>query len=101
MGPNDRIKCKPIKLEIDERKAEALRPVSHIKPFDVPFHLRESFQQDICDMLNAGVIEKCEVSTSWNTKAFPVPKADLQSCRVVGDWRGVDPQEAAAPYGVL
>ena len=61
LRPNDRINCKPIKLEIDERKAEVLRPVSHIKPFDVPFHLRESFQQEICDMLNAGVIEKCEV----------------------------------------
>ena len=63
LGPNDRVNCKPIKLEIDERKAEALRPVSHIRPFDVPYHLRQSFQEEICDMLNAGVIEKCEVST--------------------------------------
>ena len=41
-------------------------------------------------MLTAGVHEKCEVSTKWNTKVFPVPKADMQSCRVVGDWRGVN-----------
>ena len=64
LGPNDRVNCKPIKLEIDERKAEALRPVSHIRPFDVPYHLRESFQEENCDMLSAGVIEKCEVSTN-------------------------------------
>ena len=89
LGPGDRVNCKPIKLEVDERKAEALRPVSHIRPFAVPYHLRESFQEEICDMLNAGVIEKCEVSTKWNTKAFPLPKADGQCCRVVGDWRGV------------
>ena len=75
LGPEDRVNCRPIKLEVDEREAEALRPVSHIGPFDVPYHLRESFQEEICDMLNAGVIEKREVSTKWNTKAFPIPKA--------------------------
>ena len=41
-------------------------------------------------MLNAWVIEKCETSTKWNTKAFPVPKHDCTSYRVVGDWRGVN-----------
>ena len=30
------------------------------------------------------------MSTKWNTKAFPVPKTDGQSCRLVGDWRGVN-----------
>ena len=73
--------------------------MSHIRPFDVSYHLRESFQEELCDMLSAGVIEKCKVSTKWNTKEFPVPKADMQSCRVEGGQ--YDPQEAAAPYGVL
>ena len=41
-------------------------------------------------MLSAGIIEKCKVSTKWNTKAFPVPKQDGTSYRVVGDWRGVN-----------
>ena len=40
LGPEDRVNCRPIKLEVDERKAEALRPVSHIRPFDVPYHLQ-------------------------------------------------------------
>ena len=40
LGPGDRVYCRPVKLEVDERKAEALRPVSHIRPFDVPCHLR-------------------------------------------------------------
>ena len=82
--------CKPIKLEVDERKSEKMRHVSHIKPFDVPYHLRELFQQEIFDMLNAGIIERFEVSTKWNTKVFPVPKEDGTSCRVVGDWHGVN-----------
>ena len=52
--------CKPIKLEVDKRKAEQMRPTNHIKPYDVPSHLRESFQIEICDMLEAGIIERCE-----------------------------------------
>ena len=36
LGPNDRVNCKPIKLEVDERKAEKMCTVSHIKPYDVP-----------------------------------------------------------------
>ena len=34
LGPNDRVNCKPIVLEVDERKADKIRPVSHIKPYD-------------------------------------------------------------------
>ena len=53
-------------------------------------------------MLNAGIIERCEVSTKWNTKAFPVPKQDGTSCRVVGI--GVSQQyfeKAVASYRVM
>ena len=82
--------CKPLKLEVDKRKAEQMRPATHIKPYDVPYHLRESFQREICDTLNAGIIERCEVSTQWNTKAFPVAKSDGSSCHVSGDWLGVN-----------
>ena len=90
LGPNDRVICKPIKLEVNKRKAEQMRPTNHIKPFDVTYHLRESFQREICDMLEAGIIERCEVSTQWNIKAFPVAKQDGTSCRAVGDWHGVN-----------
>ena len=41
-------------------------------------------------MLEAGIIQKCEVANSWNTKAFPVAKSDGTSCRLAGDWRGVN-----------
>ena len=42
LGKNDRSKCKPITLEKDQRKLAEMKPVSHMKPFDVPFHLREA-----------------------------------------------------------
>ena len=41
-------------------------------------------------MLETKIIERCEVSTQWNIKAFPVAKQDGTSCRAVGDWRGVN-----------
>ena len=81
LGPEDRIKVSPIKLEVDKRKAEQIRPANHIKPYDVPFHLREQFQKEVRNMLGGGIIERCEVATAWNTKAFPVAKCDGTSCR--------------------
>ena len=38
LGLEDRIKVSLIKLEVDKRKAEQIRPTNHIKPYDVPFH---------------------------------------------------------------
>ena len=49
-----------------------MRPANHFKLFHVPFYLREDFQKETCDMLEAGMIERCEVATVWNTKAVPV-----------------------------
>ena len=90
LGPEDRLSVPPIKLEVDKLKEEQIRPTNYVKPFDVPFHMREQFSQEIKDMLDAKIIERCERSTKWNTKAFPVAKADGTSVRLVGDWRGVN-----------
>ena len=49
-----------------------MRPANHIKPFHVPFDLREDFQKETCDMLEAGMIERYEVAAVWNSKAVPV-----------------------------
>ena len=61
LGPNGRVNCKPIKLEVDKRKAEQMRPTNYIKPYDGPYHLRESFQREIFNMLEVGIIERYEV----------------------------------------
>ena len=85
LGPEDRFKVPPIKLEVDRRPAEAVHPTNHIKPYNVPFHLRDQFQKEVIDMLEVKIIERCEVATEWNTKAFPVAKADGTSCSLIGD----------------
>ena len=63
LGPDDRLAVPPIKLEVDKLKEEQTRPTNHIKPFDVPYHMREQFSQEIKDMLDAKIIERCERST--------------------------------------
>ena len=40
--------------------------------------------------LNSSLIDTCDVATPSNNKEFPVAKSDGTSCRVVGDWRGVN-----------
>ena len=63
LGPEDRIKVPPIKLELDRRRAEQIRPTNHIEPYDVQFHLRDHFQKEVMDMLEAKIIERCEMAT--------------------------------------
>ena len=67
-----------------------MRPTNHIIPFNVPCHLCEAFQKEVFNMLEPGIIERCEVATASNTKAFPVVKNEGTSCRLVGDWCGVN-----------
>ena len=74
LGPEDRISVPPIKLEVDKRKTEQMRPTNHIKPFDVPFHLREAFQKEVLYMLEAGIIQEWEVATALNKNPFLLPR---------------------------
>ena len=39
LSPSDRIKCPPVRIELDQSKN--IVPRAHTKPFDCPFHLRE------------------------------------------------------------
>ena len=39
--------------------------MNHIKSYDVPFHLRAGYEKEIMDMIEAGIIQRCEVVTAW------------------------------------
>ena len=91
LGKDDRLNVKPVSLHVDKDKLETHRPMSHIRPYNVPFHLRQGFESELMNMLEAGVITQCDKPTLWNTKAFPVQKnSDPTKCRVVGDFRGLN-----------
>ena len=75
LGKYDRLWVKPVELEIDKEKLAQARPTGHLKPYDVPFHLRQGFEAELLNMIEAGILEQCTTHTQWNTKAFPVPKS--------------------------
>ena len=91
LSKDDRLKVKPIDLDLDKDKLAQAKAPGHLKPYDVPFHLRKGFEAELLDMLEAGIIQQCTQPTRWNTKAFPVPKSsDPTRCRIVGDFRGLN-----------
>ena len=82
---------RPISLHVDKEKLASHKPNEHIKPYDVPFHLRKGFESELLNMIEAGIIEQCDKPTIWNPKAFPVQKkSDPTKCRIVGDFRGLN-----------
>ena len=48
IGPEDRVRIKPIHLEID--KSRGIRPVHANKPYDVPIHLRSAADAEFREM---------------------------------------------------
>ena len=88
---NDRLNVKPVELQVNPDKLKQTKPTTHLRPYDIPFHLRKGFEAELLEMLEAGIIEQCTSHTDWNTKAFPVPKSsDPTKCRIVGDFRGLN-----------
>ena len=91
LSKQDRLNVKPVTLEVDINKLKQAKPTTHLKPYDVPYHLRQGFEAELLDMIEAGIIEQCTTHTEWNTKAFPVPKSsDPTKVRIVGDFRGLN-----------
>ena len=74
LGKDDRLNVKPVSLHVDKDKVETHKPTSHNRLYDVPFHLRQGFESELMNMLEAWVITQCDKPTLWNTKAFPVQK---------------------------
>ena len=91
MGKSDRLNVKPISLHVDKEKLASHKPTTHIKPYDVPYPLRQGFESELLNMIEAGILQQCDTPTLWNTKAFPVQKnSDPTKCRIVGDFRGLN-----------
>ena len=78
LSRTDRLNVKPVDLQVDIDKLTQAKPTTHLKPFDVPFHLRKGFEAELLDMIDAGILEQCTTHTQWNTKAFPVPKSSVE-----------------------
>ena len=73
LGPNDRVNCAPVKLEID--KSRGINPVKHTKAYDIPIHLRKAATAEFTEMRKAGiVVESKGEASEWSYLAFPRKK---------------------------
>ena len=54
LGLEDRVKCPPVKLEIDHSRN--IKPVKNTKDFDVPFHLIKAATAEFREMKKAGLV---------------------------------------------
>ena len=61
------------------------------RAFDTPYHLRASYDKELINMLEAGIIEPMGLQESdWCSRAFPVLKSDGSSVRVVMDFKNIN-----------
>ena len=87
----DRMKVAPVKLTLKD--SNEVKPSFHTRPYDTPFHLRDAYERELNDALEAGQLEPCGTEPSeWSSKAFPVPKGDGKSVRIVADFKHLNKQ---------
>ena len=53
LSPCDRINAPPIRLTIDPSKD--VTPRAHVRPYDIPYNLREPMNRELSDAIEAGV----------------------------------------------
>ena len=91
LGPEDRIKHKPVTLKIDESRE--IKPVKHSKAYDIPLHLRVAAKAEFNEMLKAGIlVESDGEANKWSSQAFPRRKPNTYpvKCRWVTDFRDLN-----------
>ena len=65
-----------------------ITPRAHTRPFDTPFHLRESFDRELKEALDAGVLSPCTEPSEWVHQLFPVAKPGQPGkVRLVADFK--------------
>ena len=72
LTPNDRIKCPDVRIILDKNKN--VTPKAHTCPYDTPFHLREAFDKELKEALDAGILSPSTEPSEWVHQLFPVAK---------------------------
>ena len=91
LGPEDRVNNPPVHLEVDPTRN--INPVKAMKPYDIPWHLRQPATIEFNKMLKSGVLTENTAATEWCSQSFPVqkPNSDPISCRWLTDFRCLNP----------
>ena len=82
---SDRMLVEPVSLVLNPDSD--IKPEYNVRPFDVPYHLRRAWEEEIENALEAGILKPVDFPTEWASKAFGVPKSDPSKIKIVGDFR--------------
>ena len=71
LGKSDRVSIPPVNLSLKPGSI----PVYNSRPFDCPYHLRQAYDRELKDMIDADLIEPMGLRESqWCSRAFTVLK---------------------------
>ena len=86
LSPQDRIKCPDVRIILDPSKN--VTPKAHTRPYDTPYHLREAFDKELKEALDAGILSPSTEPSEWVHQLFPVAKPGQPGkVRLVADFR--------------
>ena len=76
-----------------------ITPRAHTRPYDTPFHLREAFDRELKEALDAGVLSPCTEPSEWVHQLFPVAKPGQPGkVRLVADFKQLNACMARPVY---
>ena len=64
-----------------------MTPRAHVRPYDIPYNLREPMNRELSDAIEAGVLTPCNSHSDWVHQMFPVPKPGNTEVRLVSDFK--------------
>ena len=83
----DRVNIEPVEITLKPGS----KPVYSARPYDTPYHLRDAYDLEIKNMINAGILEPMALRESeWCSRGFPVVKGDWCSVRLVSDFKSIN-----------
>ena len=62
LSPTDRIKVPAVRIRLDPSKN--VSPRAHTRPYDTPYHLREAFDTELREALEAGILSPAHGCTN-------------------------------------
>ena len=74
------VEVAPVKIKL---KISGVRPSFCTRPYDTPYHLRDLYEKELNNCIEAGQNVPCGTEPSqWASEAFPVPKSDRSALKI-------------------
>ena len=72
LSPQDRMKVPDVRIVLDPSKN--VTPKAHTRPYYTPYNLREAFDKELREALDAGILSPSTEPSPWVHQLFPVAK---------------------------